>query len=374
MAQRAAQWEHIIPERFRGEWRRWLVDSPQDWCISRQLWWGHRVPAYFDAGTGEWRVSRVPLPGMQQDEDVLDTWFSSALFPLVAHGWPSKALDSRFYPLTVMETGSDILFFWVARMVMLCSELAPQFGSPFARVLLHPMVRDKAGRKMSKSLGNVVDPMDVMEGTNGLPKCGADALRFALVDATESVTDSIPLDVDHVVLVRSMCNKVWNAWKFVVAYESRPGEDQAPEMWLQQRMATLSAECEQGFSTGRLYKCTQALRSFLLQFCDTYIEWAKVRHAPNAWLRRGMEHFLFHLHPFMPFLTTQLLGYGGSVLTRCEERNFSCSPLFFSKRRARARVSRPCCRGRRCAHVEPDGDCERCAFGRLTSGPCAHLP
>ncbi|XP_031465980.1 valine--tRNA ligase, mitochondrial-like isoform X2 [Phasianus colchicus] len=275
----------LVPRFHEKNWKTWM-DNVGDWCLSRQLWWGHRVPAYKvgvsppgsdPPDRGLWVVARSEDEArdeaarlchapprdieLQQDPDVLDTWFSSALFPFAALGWPEETPDlRRFYPTTLLETGSDLLFFWVARMVMLGQELTGHL--PFSQVLLHSLVRDAAGRKMSKSLGNVIDPRDVIGGASlqelqeklrrtvldphelavasegqkrqfphGIPECGTDALRLALCSHNVH-GDDIRLDVAAVLNQRHFCNKVWNAVKFVLAsvgphFIPRPPEEVA---------------------------------------------------------------------------------------------------------------------------------------------------
>ena len=257
----------VNPKTSEAEWYRWL-ENIQDWCISRQLWWGHRCPAYFvkiegkeqDRNDGKnWVVGRTleeaterakALAGdqkftIEQDEDVLDTWFSSGLWPFSTLGWPKKTDDlKRFYPTSMLETGWDIIFFWVARMVMLGLKLTGEV--PFKEVFCHAMIRDAQGRKMSKSLGNVIDPVDVIQGVSleklheqllggnldekeitkakqgqkkafpkGIPQCGADALRFALCAYTTGGRD-INLEVLRVEGYRKFCNKIFNATKFAM--------------------------------------------------------------------------------------------------------------------------------------------------------------
>lgn len=265
----------IIPEMHVKTWNHWM-DGIRDWCVSRQLWWGHRIPAYrvtFNEGTPTstdtsdenelWIVGRSKDEATQkaakrfnidsskltleQDADVLDTWFSSGLFPFSVFGWPDETLDMQvFYPTSLLETGHDILFFWVARMVFFGQKLLGKL--PFKEVFLHPMVRDAHGRKMSKSLGNVIDPMDVITGIsledlhkqlydsnldpreiekatagqkqdypNGIPECGTDAMRFALCSYNTQGRD-INLDILRVQGYRFFCNKLWNATKFALLY------------------------------------------------------------------------------------------------------------------------------------------------------------
>lgn len=259
----------ITPDFHKKIWYHWM-DGIRDWCVSRQLWWGHRIPAYkvksskLDAEAGDvWIVARTVDEAkakaskqtglatsdftLEQDEDVLDTWFSSGLFPFSVFGWPENTKDVElFYPTTLLETGHDILFFWVARMVFFGQTLLGKL--PFREVFLHPMVRDAHGRKMSKSLGNVIDPMDVITGIsleglhaqlydsnldpkeiekaklgqkqdypNGIPECGVDAMRFALCAYLTAARD-INLDILRVQGYRFFCNKLWNATKFALRY------------------------------------------------------------------------------------------------------------------------------------------------------------
>lgn len=274
----------IIPEQHKKTWDHWMTGI-QDWCISRQLWWGHRIPAYYItfndnshndlSEDNRWISARsedeaknkaalkfnvsIENISSKQDPDVLDTWFSSGLFPFSIFGWPDKTEElTAFYPGTLLETGHDILFFWVARMVFLGRKLLGNL--PFKEVYLHAMVRDAHGRKMSKSLGNVIDPMDVIQGITlenlhkklgdsnldpkelkhaiegqkhdypqGIPECGTDALRFALCSYTSQGRD-INLDILRVQGYRFFCNKLWNATKFALMYLGEYKDDDETEV------------------------------------------------------------------------------------------------------------------------------------------------
>uniref|UniRef100_A0A8D0F2H2 valine--tRNA ligase n=2 Tax=Strigidae TaxID=30459 RepID=A0A8D0F2H2_STROC len=365
----------LVPKFHEKNWKTWM-DNVGDWCLSRQLWWGHRVPAYrvgvpptvgsppehpenfwvvgrseAEARAAAARTLRCPPEALelQQDPDVLDTWFSSALFPFAALGWPEETPDlQRFYPTNVLETGSDLLFFWVARMVMLGQQLTGRL--PFSQVLLHSLVRDPHGRKMSKSLGNVIDPQDVIAGASlqelqeklhhkildpheltvarrqfphGIPECGADALRMALCSHNVH-GDDIRLDVGALLSHRRFCNKIWNALKFVLAalgphFVPQPPEETAPqhpmERWVLSRLAQAAGECERRMEALEVHGAVAAVQHFWLRsFCDVYLvgaprpsvpsrSWLSVRPPPGP---SCAELGLRLLAPFAPFLAEEL--------------------------------------------------------------------
>ncbi|KAK3579107.1 hypothetical protein CHS0354_022128 [Potamilus streckersoni] len=371
----------IIPDMHVKIWNNWL-ENPKDWCISRQLWWGHRVPAYFvtinDSSVppgkdtdGEYWISgrtedearqkaakKFNIPedkiSLRQDPDVLDTWFSSGLFPFSIFGWPEQTPDlETFYPGTLLETGHDILFFWVARMVMLGQTLMGKL--PFREVYLHAMVRDAHGRKMSKSLGNVIDPLDVINGISledlhkrlfdgnldekevqkamegqkedypkGIPECGTDALRFALVAYTQG--RDINLDVLRVQGYRFFCNKLWNATKFAVnglgenfipiPTAELSGKEREMDMWILSRLSFAVEQSNKGFETYDFPTATTAVYNFwLYELCDWYLEYLKpILYGSDEDAKTVCRNVLYTcldtglrlIHPFMPFVSEEL--------------------------------------------------------------------
>uniref|UniRef100_A0A2P2KHN1 Valine--tRNA ligase, mitochondrial n=2 Tax=Rhizophora mucronata TaxID=61149 RepID=A0A2P2KHN1_RHIMU len=371
----------FIPKQYLSEWKRWL-ENIRDWCVSRQLWWGHRIPAWYvtleddelkelGAYNDHWVVGRDEEEALaeaslkfvgnkfavNQDPDVLDTWFSSGLFPLSVLGWPDDTDDLKaFYPTSVLETGHDILFFWVARMVMLGIKLGGDV--PFRKVYLHPMIRDAHGRKMSKSLGNVIDPLEVINGTtlaglhkrleegnldsnelvtakegqkkdfpDGIAECGADALRFALISYTAQ-SDKINLDIKRVVGYRQWCNKLWNAVRFAMSKLEvgyTPPSTILPETmpssckWI---ISVLNRAISTTVAAMDSYEFSDAACNvyswWQYQFCDVFIEaikpyfagdnlvYASERTSAKDALWVCLDNGLRLLHPFMPYVTEEL--------------------------------------------------------------------
>ena len=320
-----------------------------DWCISRQLWWGHRIPAWYQAnpdGTVDFENARVvvsktkPTEGSWvQDPDVLDTWFSSALWPFSTLGWPNTESPElkTFYPNSVMETGHDIIFFWVARMMMMGIHFMGQV--PFKTVYLHAMVRDEKGEKMSKTKGNVIDPLDIIQGApaanlpasvknkypNGLEPMGADALRFTLASLTQQGRD-IKLSIERIEGYKAFCNKLWNASRFALM---NMGDFQVdPKIFVKERALSLADRwilsrlnvCIAGVQTAlaayNFGEASSVLYQFLWrEFCDWYIELSKgslrgedehARDSTRAVLVYCLDQVLRALHPFMPFITEEL--------------------------------------------------------------------
>uniref|UniRef100_A0A1I8BHA2 Valine--tRNA ligase, mitochondrial n=1 Tax=Meloidogyne hapla TaxID=6305 RepID=A0A1I8BHA2_MELHA len=382
----------IVPESHVKTWNNWLGDI-KDWCISRQIWWGHQIPAYFvtinEPGRPEadpsddsyWVSARdeheakskaaskfgVPIEKitLKRDEDVLDTWFSAGLWPFSVMGWPEKTTDlQNFFPGHLMETGHDILFFWVARMVFMSQELC-NGQLPFKEIFLHAMVRDAHGRKMSKSLGNVIDPLDVIYGISleelhkrledgnldskelstakvgqrrdypqGIPECGTDALRFALMAYTTQ-DRAINLDVLRVRGYRFFCNKIWQGVRFVFSqlgnnlneykpeakFKRYPDIETLTDRWILSRLSRCVADCNLGFNNYNFRQLTTALYQFwYYEFCDVYLESAKPVFAASQAVENGnlqiaiVCHILYHCvdtflrlaAPIMPFITEEL--------------------------------------------------------------------
>ncbi|OZJ06264.1 hypothetical protein BZG36_00795 [Bifiguratus adelaidae] len=376
----------ISPKTSEQDWFRWLGNI-QDWCISRQLWWGHRIPCYYIHFEGEedkaqedrndeyWvsgqdeeaarKKVEVKYPGrkftLEQDPDVLDTWFSSGLWPFSIFGWPDNTADlDTFYPTSLLETGWDILFFWVARMVMFGIKLTGQV--PFSKVFCHAMIRDAHGRKMSKSLGNVIDPVDVIEGISlaglheklllgnldpreietakagqkedypdGIPQCGTDALRFALCAYTSTGRD-INLDIKRVDGYRKFCNKLWNATRFAMmklgddfqpkATADLTGKESLADRYILSRLNAAAVEVNKHLEEMNFMAATTDLYSFwIYELCDVYIELikpicdadttndvaaAEQKRIAQETLYTCIESALKLLHPFMPFVTEEL--------------------------------------------------------------------
>ncbi len=313
----------FYPERFEKIYFNWM-ENIRDWCISRQLWWGHRIPAWYCEDCGEITVD-VEKPGrcarcgsarVQQDPDVLDTWFSSGLWPHSTLGWPDDTEDLRyFYPTTVMETAYDILFFWVARMIMMGLENTGRI--PFRWVYLHGLIRDEKGAKMSKIKGNVINPLDVID------KYGADALRFSLVLGTSAGND-VPLSGGKMESGRNFANKLWNASRYVIRSLPEgtadaalpaplPGDLPVEDRWILSRFDQLAARVNRLLEEFRFGEAEAEVYEFVWgEFCDWYIELAKIRlsqpgsPSPVPVLVRTLESSLRLLHPFMPFITEEI--------------------------------------------------------------------
>ena len=322
----------FVPERFDKVYYNWM-ENIRDWCISRQLWWGHRIPAWYCPDCGEIVVSRedpaaCPKCGctaLKQDEDTLDTWFSSALWPFSTLGWPDKTPElSYFYPTSTLVTGYDIIFFWVARMIF--SGVEHMGEAPFDTVLIHGLIRDAQGRKMSKSLGNGVDPLEV------IAQYGADALRFMLATGNSPGND-MRFTTEKVESSRNFANKLWNAARFILMNlgdsDIEPGLPDTltlEDKWILSKFNSLARAVTDNLEKFELGLAVQKLYDFIWdQFCDWYIELCKARlqgeKAADA--RRVlvfvMTRTLSLLHPFMPFVTEEIwqsLPHEGEALIR----------------------------------------------------------
>ena len=308
----------FVPERFSKTYLRWM-ENVHDWCISRQLWWGHRIPAYYCDDCGEMVVARedvtvCPKCGskhMHQEEDVLDTWFSSALWPFSTLGWPDKTKElDYFYPTSVLVTGYDIIFFWVARMIF--SGMEQMKEEPFKTVYIHGLVRDAQGRKMSKSLGNGIDPLEIID------KYGADALRFTLVTGNSPGND-MRFSTEKVEASRNFANKIWNASRFIqmnltIDKAELPETLALEDKWILSKFNDLVKAVTENIDKYELGLAVQKLYDFIWDnFCDWYIEIVKPRlqNKDDVQANENAQKVLCYvlsntmklLHPFMPFIT-----------------------------------------------------------------------
>lgn len=311
----------FVPKRFEKTYFNWM-ENIRDWCISRQLWWGHRIPAYYCLNCNETIVAKqVPSKcscghdEFRQDEDVLDTWFSSALWPFSTLGWPEKTEDlDYFYPTSVLVTGYDIIFFWVARMIFSGLEHTGQV--PFKDVLIHGMVRDSQGRKMSKSLGNGVDPLEIID------EYGADALRMSLIVGSSPGND-MRFHIEKVEASRNFANKIWNATRFIMmnlenmrGKDLKAGQMDLADRWIISRYNRLVGEVTENLDKYELGIAAQKVYDFIWnEYCDWYIELVKPRlYGTNEEARSTALYTLVYvlsntlklLHPFMPFISEEI--------------------------------------------------------------------
>ncbi|WP_281272421.1 valine--tRNA ligase [Paenibacillus sambharensis] len=334
-AQKSGSGVQFVPDRFEKIYLHW-IENVRDWCISRQLWWGHRIPAWYCESCGEMHVSREDLSScpscgsgeLRRDEDVLDTWFSSALWPFSTLGWPDETEDmDRFYPTSVLVTGYDIIYFWVARMIFTALEFTDKI--PFKDVLIHGLVRDAEGRKMSKSLGNGVDPFEVIE------KYGADAMRFMLSTGCTPGQD-LRFRWEKVEQARNFANKIWNASRFALMnLEGVSAADidiKVPlgtaDKWILHRLNETVREVTRLIDSYEFGETGRVLYNFIWDdLCDWYIEFAKLSlYGDNADAKRATQSVLAYvldrtqrlIHPFMPFISEEIwqhLPHEGETIT-----------------------------------------------------------
>ncbi|WP_108830739.1 valine--tRNA ligase [Aedoeadaptatus coli] len=317
---------HFVPERFGKIYTHWL-ENIRDWCISRQLWWGHRLPVYYCDDCGEVMVSKEAVhtctacgsKNIRQDEDSLDTWFSSALWPFSTMGWPDSTPDLDFYyPTDVLITGYDIIFFWVIRMVFSAIEITGEL--PFTDVYLTGLIRDEQGRKMSKSLGNGIDPLDVID------QYGADALRFTLITGSTPGND-MRFSYKRVESNRNFCNKLWNASRFVLMnlpedfYDAKVMKEKlhSEDRWILTRVDETIVEVQEKIEKYDIGMAAEAVHDFIWdEYCDWYIEMVKPRlygddiedrEVVYGVLLDVLEKILKMLHPFMPFITEEIYAF-----------------------------------------------------------------
>ena len=380
---RAVEAGHVrfVPENWSAVYFEWM-HKIKDWCISRQLWWGHRIPAWYD-DDGHLYVARSeaearavhgidPAVPLRQDDDVLDTWFSSALWPFSTQGWPERTLAlETYYPTSVLVTGFDIIFFWVARMIMMGLKFTGQV--PFREVYVHGLIRDHDGQKMSKSKGNVIDPLDIVDGISldallakrtsglmqpqmkpaiekatrkqfpqGIPAFGTDALRLCFARLATQSRD-LRFDMSRVEEYRNFCNKLWNAARYVLM--NAENQDLSPadaqfslaDRWIEARLAAMLARVASGFADYRLDIVANALYEFTWhEFCDWYVELSKAvlqSETATAAAKRGTRHTLINtlevllraLHPIAPFISEEIwqrvrvsAGVPGETIMRSE--------------------------------------------------------
>lgn len=321
-SQKSGQGVNFVPDRFEKIYLHW-IENVRDWCISRQLWWGHRIPAWYNAETGDMHVGMEAPEGAdkpdsvwKQDEDVLDTWFSSALWPFSTLGWPAESDDfKRYYPTDVLVTGYDIIYFWVARMIFTALEFTDAI--PFKDVLIHGLVRDAEGRKMSKSLGNGVDPIEVIE------QYGADAMRF-MISTGSTPGQDLRFRLEKVEQARNFANKIWNASRFALmnleGFRAEDidlsGELSTADRWILHRFNETARDITRLMETYEFGETGRLLYNFLWDdLCDWYIEFAKLTlYGQDAAAKRNTQSVLAYvldrtlrlLHPFMPYISEEI--------------------------------------------------------------------
>ncbi len=334
-AQKSGKGVNFVPDRFEKTYLNW-IENVRDWCISRQLWWGHRIPAWYCEACGEIHVahedvtecSKCGSTSLRQDEDVLDTWFSSALWPFSTLGWPDQTEDlKRFYPTDVLVTGYDIIYFWVARMIFTALEFTGEI--PFKDVLMHGLVRDPEGKKMSKSLGNGVDPLDVIE------QYGADAMRY-MISTSSTPGQDLRFRWERVEQARNFANKIWNASRFALmnlqgfTYDDIDisGELSTADRWILHRLNETSRDITRLIDAYEFGETGRLLYNFIWDdLCDWYIEFSKLslygedeaaKNTTKSVLSYVLDRTLRMIHPFMPFISEEIwqhLPHQGESIT-----------------------------------------------------------
>ncbi|MEC0372337.1 valine--tRNA ligase [Paenibacillus chibensis] len=334
-AQKSGKGVNFVPDRFEKTYLNW-IENVRDWCISRQLWWGHRIPAWYCESCGEIHVahedvtkcSKCGSTSLRQDEDVLDTWFSSALWPFSTLGWPDQTEDlKRYYPTDVLVTGYDIIYFWVARMIFTALEFTGEI--PFKDVLMHGLVRDPEGKKMSKSLGNGVDPLDVIE------KYGADAMRY-MISTSSTPGQDLRFRWERVEQARNFANKIWNASRFALmnlqgfTYDDIDisGKLSTADRWILHRLNETSRDITRLIDAYEFGETGRLLYNFIWDdLCDWYIEFSKLslygedeaaKNTTKSVLSYVLDRTLRMIHPFMPFISEEIwqhIPHQGETIT-----------------------------------------------------------